>query len=70
MLIIRCWPCPKYIFILLYTTLNPKACKITNASVASAESKKVRDVSKGGGGGGGGPQKNGHMTFLVDKIDM
>ena len=51
MLIIRCWPCPKYIFILLYTTLNPKACKITNASGAPAESKKVRDVSKGGGGG-------------------
>ena len=29
-------------------------------------SKKVRDVSKGGGG----LQKNVHMTFLPDKIDM
>ena len=35
------------------------------------------DVSKGGGGGGGwggdgggGLQRNEHMTFLVDKIDM
>ena len=29
------------------------------------------DVSKGGvGGGGGGLQRNEHMTFLMDKIDM
>ena len=40
---------------------------LNNASEASAESKKVRDVSKKGGGG---PQKNVHMTFLVNKIDM
>ena len=38
------------IFIFLYITLNPKAGKINNGSGASAESKKVRDVSKGGGG--------------------
>ena len=29
----------------------------------------MRDVSKGGGGGGG-LQRNEHMTFLVDIIDM
>ena len=64
------WPCPKCTFVLLYTALNLKAC-LNNASEALAESKKVRDVSKGGGGGGmGGLQKNVHMTFLVDKIDM
>ena len=51
-------------FILLYTTLNLKPCKINNATGASAKSKKMRDVSKGG------LQKNVHMTFLVDKIDM
>ena len=48
MVIIRSWPCPKRTFILLYTALNLKACMINNALVASAESKKVRDVSKGG----------------------
>ena len=50
MLVIRSWPCPKCTFILLYTALNLKTCKINNASGAKAESKKVRDVSKGGGG--------------------
>ena len=50
MLIARSWPCPKCTLILLYTTLNLKAFKINNASGASTESKKVRDVSKGGGG--------------------
>ena len=68
MLIVRSWSCPNCTFMRLYTTLNPKACKINNVSGASAESKKVRDVSKGGGVGGS--QKNVHMTFLVDKIDM
>ena len=34
-----------------------------------AEWKKVRDVSKEGWGRGG-IQKNVHMTFLIDKIDM
>ena len=33
---------------------------------ASAKSKKVRDVSNGREGS----QKNVHMTFLVDKIDL
>ena len=85
MLIIRSWPYRKGTFILLYTTLDLKACKINNASGASVESKKVRDVSKEGwaegrggrrGGVGGGEgwaessQKNVHMTFLADKIDM
>ena len=71
MLIIRSWPCPMWTVILLYTTLNLKACKINDALGTSIESKKVRDVSKGGGGGGGGGlQGNVHMTFLVDKIDM
>ena len=71
MLIFRSWPCPKCTFIFLYTALNLKACTINNASGATAVSKEVRDVSKGGGGGGvGGLQKNVHMTFLVDKIDM
>ena len=66
MLIISSWLCPKCTFILLYATLNLKAYKINNASGVSAESKKVRDVSKGGGRG---LQKNVHMTFLVvDKI--
>ena len=51
MLIIRSWPCPKCTFIILYTTLNLKACKIKNASGVSAESKKVRNVSKEGRGG-------------------
>ena len=50
MLIIRSWLCPKCTFILLYSTLNLKACKINNATGVSAKSKKVRDVSKGGGG--------------------
>ena len=50
MLIIRSWHCPKCAFILLYTALNLKACTINNASGASVESKKVRDVSKGGWG--------------------
>ena len=45
------WPCCKCTYILLYTALNPKACTINSASEASAESKKVRDVSKGGGWG-------------------
>ena len=63
--IIRSWHSPKCTFILLYTTLNLKACKINNASGVSTESKKVRDVSKGRG-----LQKDVHMTFLVDKIDM
>ena len=42
---------PQVYFILLYTALNLKDFTINNASGASAESKKVRDVSKGGGGG-------------------
>ena len=45
------------------------SCKIDNATGASAKSKKVRDFSNGGGWVGG-LQKNVHMTFLVDKIDM
>ena len=55
-------------FKLSYTSLSPLSLeeKINNASGASAVSKKVCDVSKGGGG----LQKNVHMTFLVDKIDM
>ena len=53
------WPCPKCTFILLYTTLSLKACKINNASGTSAEQKKVRDISKGGGGvGKGSPEKH------------
>ena len=36
-------------YILLYTALNINTCKINNASGTSAESKEVRDVSKGGG---------------------
>ena len=44
-----------------------KGSKINNATGAYAKSKKVRDVSKGGGGGF---QKNVHMTFLEDKIDL
>ena len=55
-----------YIYI-SYTTLNLKDCKINNATGASAKSKKVCDISKGGGGV---LQKNVHMTFLVDKIDL
>ena len=51
MLIIKSRHCPKFTFILLRTALNHKACTINNASEDSAESKKVRDVSKGGGGG-------------------
>ena len=70
MLIIRSWLCPKCTFTLLYTTLNLKDCKVNNATGASATSKKLRDVSKGGGGGVEGLQKNIHMTFLVDKIDL
>ena len=51
----------KCTFILLYTTHNLKTCLINNTSRASAESKKVRYVSKRGGGGGlGGLQKNVH----------
>ena len=42
---------------------------INNASGASAESKKLRDVSKGGWDGRD-LHENVHMTFLVDKIDM
>ena len=61
---IRSWHWPKCTFILLYATLNLKACKINNASGVSAESKKVRDVCEEGG-----LQKNVHMTRLVvDKI--
>ena len=41
---------------------------MNNASEAFTELKKVRDVSKEGWGVG--LQKNVHMTFLVDKIDM
>ena len=64
MLIIRFWPYPKCIFKLLYTTLNLKACKISDASGVSVESKKVRDVSKGGSGGGGGsPEKRPYDVF-------
>ena len=44
MLMIRSWPCPNNTFIILYTTLNLKACKINNASGAPTEFKKVRDV--------------------------
>ena len=58
MLIIRSWLCPKWTFILLYTTLNFKACKINHISEALTELKKVRDVSKEGWGGGvGSPEK-------------
>ena len=49
-----------YTFILLYTTLNLKACKI------NYQKKYVTFLR----GVGGGLQKNVHMTFLVDKIDM
>ena len=52
---------PQVYFILLHTTLNLKACKINN---------KKKYVTFLRGGGGGGLQKNVHMTFLVDKIDM
>ena len=52
MVIIRSWPCSKCTLILLYTTINFKACKSNNASGTSTESKKVRDDFKGGGGGG------------------
>ena len=55
MLTIRSWPCPKCTFIRLYTTLNPKAYKINNASWASQSRKKcvtfLRRV------GGGSPEK-------------
>ena len=53
MLIIRFWPCSKCTLplILLRTALNLKACTINNASGASAESKKVGDISKAGWGG-------------------
>ena len=57
MLIIRSRHCPKFTFILLRTALSHKACTINNASEASAESKKVRDVSKGGWGGGRSPEE-------------
>ena len=67
MLIIRFWPYPKCIFKLLYTTLNLKACKISNASGASVESKKVRGVSKGGSGGGGSPEKRPYDVFSWTK---
>ena len=67
MLIIRSWLCPKCTFTLSYTTLNLKDCKINNATGASVKSKKVCDISKGGGGC---LQKNVHMTFLVDKINL
>ena len=67
MLIIRSWPCPKRDFILLYTALNLIACTMKNASGPMAEWKKVRDVFKRGGGC---LQRNVHMTFLVDKIDI
>ena len=40
---------------------------INNALGASAKSKKVRNVK---GWGGRGLQKNVHMTFPVDKIDL
>ena len=39
---------------------------LLNFYIHHSVSKNVRDVSKGGGG----RQKNVHMTFLVDKIDM
>ena len=47
MLVIRSWTFPKSTFILLCATLNLKASQLNNASGASAESKKVRDVSWG-----------------------
>ena len=65
MLTIRFWPCPKCTFIRLYTTLNLKACKINNASGASPSRKKCVTFLRGGG-----LQKDVHMKFLVDKIDM
>ena len=55
MLIISFWLCPKCAFILLYTTLNLKTCKINI--------EKVRDVSKEGGGGGGEYEQNNIYTF-------
>ena len=63
---------PQVYFYTFITTLNLKACKINNATGASAKSENVLDVSNGGGGGGGGGglQKNVHMTFLVDKINI
>ena len=63
MLIISSWLCPKCTFILLYTTLNLKACKINNR-------KKYMTFLSGVVGGGGGFQKKVHMTFLADKLDM
>ena len=59
MLIIRSWPYRKGTFILLYTTLDLKACKINNASGASVESKKVRDVSNEGWAEGRGGRRGG-----------
>ena len=43
MLIISSWLCPKCTFILLYTTLNLKACKINNRK------KCVTFLRRGGG---------------------
>ena len=50
---------PQVYFILFYTKLNFKACTINNR-------KKFVTFLRGGGG----LQKNAHVTFLVDKIDM
>ena len=47
-------------------TLNLKDCKINNAPGASAKSKKCVTFLRGVGG----LQKNVHMTFLMDKIDL
>ena len=50
MLIISSWPCPKCTFILLYTALNLKACKINYR-------KKCVTFLRGGGWGGGSPEE-------------
>ena len=61
MLMISSWLCPKCTFILFYTTLNLKACKINY---------QKKCVTFLWGWGVGGLQKNVRTTFLVDKIDM
>ena len=50
MLIISSWLCPKCTFILLYTTLNLKACKINYR-------KKCVTFLRGVGVGGGSPEE-------------
>ena len=62
MLIIRSSLCPKCTIFFLH---NTQTCKINNR-------EKCVTFQRGGevGGGVGGLQKNVHMTFLMDKIDM